>query len=110
MPGLVKRLALAAPAPTRLQQRRLRIPLRRPELFTDIAAAGKTFIAHDPLALRTITWRFAAEDRKLTRYAREAAPFLHLPTLLDARRAAIASSTTAAPATTLAGFRATAKR
>jgi alpha-beta hydrolase superfamily lysophospholipase len=81
MPGLVKRLALAAPAPTRLQQRRLRVPLRKPELFTD-APCWQAFIVRDPLALRTITWRFAQEDRKLTRYAREAPTFLHLPTLL----------------------------
>ena len=81
MPGIVKRLALAAPAPTRLQQRRLRVPLRQPELFTEIPC-WQAFIARDPLALRTITWRFAQEDRKLTRYAREAATFLHMPTLL----------------------------
>ena len=29
-----------------------------------------------------MTWRFAREDRTLTRYARAAAPFLHTPTLL----------------------------
>jgi alpha-beta hydrolase superfamily lysophospholipase len=81
MPGLVKRLALAAPAHARLQQRRVNVPLRRPELFTD-SPCWQAFIARDPLALRTITWRFAQEDRKLTRYARAAATFLHLPTLL----------------------------
>lgn len=81
MPGLAKKLALAAPAPARLKQRRLRVPLREPALFTDIPK-WQSFIAHDPLALRTITWRFAQADRKLTRYAREAASFLHLPTLL----------------------------
>jgi alpha-beta hydrolase superfamily lysophospholipase len=81
MPGLVKRMALAAPAPAWLQQRRFRVPLRRPELFTDIPS-WQEYIARDPLALRTVTWRFAREDRKLTRYAREAAAFLHLPTLL----------------------------
>jgi alpha-beta hydrolase superfamily lysophospholipase len=81
MPGFVKRLALAAPVPAWLRQRRLRVPLRRPELFTD-TPTWHQFIAHDPLALRTFTWRFAQEDRRLTRYAREAATFLHLPTLL----------------------------
>jgi alpha-beta hydrolase superfamily lysophospholipase len=81
MPGIAKRLALAAPVTARMRERRLRIPLRRPELFTD-TEAWRSFIARDPLALRTITWRFAQEDRKLTRYAREAAAFLHLPTLL----------------------------
>ncbi len=81
MPGPVKRLALAMPAPERRQRRRFRVPLRWPPLFTD-APHWQDFIAHDPLALRTITWRFAAEDRKLTRYARAAASYLHRPTLL----------------------------
>lgn len=81
MPGLAKKLALAAPAPARLQQRRLRVPLRDPALFTEIPK-WQSFIARDPLALRTITWRFAQADRQLTRYAREAATFLHVPTLL----------------------------
>jgi len=81
MPGPLKRLLLAAPAPARLQQRRVTIPLQRPELFTD-SPKWRDFIATDPLALRKVTWRFAQEDRKLTRYARDSATFLHLPTLL----------------------------
>ena len=81
MPGIVKRLALAAPSSVRLRQRRLRVPLRRPELFTD-TPSWREFIARDPLALRTITWRFAQQDRTLTHYAREAASYIHLPTLL----------------------------
>lgn len=81
MPGRAKKLVLAAPAPARLKQRRLRVPLREPALFTEIPK-WQSFIARDPLALRTITWRFAQEDRKLTRYAREAATSLHLPSLL----------------------------
>lgn len=81
MPGIAKRLVLATPAPKWLQQRRVRIPLRKPELFTD-SPRWREFIARDPLALRTITWRFVQEDRKLTRYARDAAGFLRLPTLL----------------------------
>jgi acylglycerol lipase len=81
MPGLAKKLLLARRAPARLKQRRFRVPLREPALFTEIPE-WQSFIARDPLALRTITWRFAQEDRKLTRYAREAATFLHLPTLL----------------------------
>jgi acylglycerol lipase len=80
-PGLFKRAALAAPAGARGQKRRVRIPLERPALFTD-SAAWQEFIAHDPLTLRRITWRFAREDRRLTRYARQAAPFLHMPLLL----------------------------
>jgi len=80
-PNLIKRLVLAVPAPARLQQRRLKIPLRRPSLFTD-SPVWQDFIAHDPLSLRTITWRFAREDRRLTRYARQASSFLHMPSLM----------------------------
>jgi alpha-beta hydrolase superfamily lysophospholipase len=72
---------LAAPAPDWLQQRRVPIPLRRPELFTD-TPQWQEFIAQDPLALRSVTWRFAQEDRRLTQFARESAPFLHLPVLM----------------------------
>jgi len=81
MPGIIKRLVLATPATARQQQRRLRVPLRRPELFTDVPS-WQSFIAHDPLALRTITWRFAQQDRKLTKYARDSASFLYAPLLL----------------------------
>ncbi|MFO0791678.1 MAG: alpha/beta fold hydrolase [Pirellulales bacterium] len=80
-PGPLQRLVLALPAPKWLQRRRLRVPLRDPALFTD-SPHWCEFIARDPLALRTITWRFAQEDRKLTRYARDAAGFLRLPTLM----------------------------
>lgn len=81
LPGLVKRAVLAAPAPDRLRRRRLRIPLRRPELFTD-TPQWREFVAQDPLALRKVTWRFAQEDRRLTRFARQSAPVLHLPMLM----------------------------
>jgi acylglycerol lipase len=81
LPGLVKQAALAVPAPDRLQRRRMRIPLRRPELFTN-TPHWREFIAQDPLALRKITWRFAQEDRRLTRFAQSSARFLHLPMLL----------------------------
>jgi len=81
MPGPVKRLVLAVPAPERRQRRRLRIPLRFPHLFTE-SPRWQEFITHDSLALRMITWRFAAEDRKLTRYARAAATYIYRPTLL----------------------------
>lgn len=80
-PGLLKRMALAVPAPARLRQWRVRIPLRRPALFTD-TPAWREFIERDPLALRDITWRSAREDRRLTRFARQAAPLLHMPLLL----------------------------
>lgn len=81
LPGFAKRSVLALPAPRWLQHRRVRIPLRDPALFTDMPQ-WQDFIAKDPLALRTATWRFAQQDRKLTHYAREAAAFLHLPTLM----------------------------
>jgi acylglycerol lipase len=80
-PGLLKRLALAAPGGARRQKRRVRIPLERPALFTD-SPLWQDFIKHDPLTVRRVTWRFAQEDRQLTKYARAAAPFLHSPFLL----------------------------
>jgi alpha-beta hydrolase superfamily lysophospholipase len=80
-PGPVKRLVLRVPVPRFIQRRRLHIPLRDPALFTD-NPARRAFIAEDRLTLREITWRFAREDRALTTYARQAAPFLTLPLLL----------------------------
>jgi alpha-beta hydrolase superfamily lysophospholipase len=81
-PGALKRAALRSPAPARFRQRRrLTIPLRHPFLFTDSHESRK-YIAEDPLTLRQVTWRFAHEDRLLTRYARQAAPYLHMPLLL----------------------------
>jgi acylglycerol lipase len=81
LPGLIKRTVLAAPAPNWLQRRHVPIPLRRPELFTD-TPYWQEFIAQDPLVLRSVTWRFAQEDRRLTKFARKSAPFLHLPVLM----------------------------
>jgi alpha-beta hydrolase superfamily lysophospholipase len=80
-PGLLKRMALSTPLPERRQQRRVRIPLENPELFTD-SPKWREFIARDPFTLRKVTWRFASQDRKLTAYARQAASFLHMPVLL----------------------------
>jgi alpha-beta hydrolase superfamily lysophospholipase len=80
-PGLVKQSILRLPVPRRLQQRRVKIPLRRSELFTD-NAAWRQFIDVDPLTLRKVTWRFAREDCQLSRYAKQAASYLHLPLLL----------------------------
>jgi acylglycerol lipase len=81
MPGVLKRALLAIPVPARIQQCRLRIPLRRPELFTS-SPHWQRFIAEDPFALRTITWRFAQQDRHLTDVARQSAPFIHCPMLM----------------------------
>jgi alpha-beta hydrolase superfamily lysophospholipase len=81
-PGVLKRTALRARVPARFRQRRrLEIPLRHPALFTD-SRQWRQFIAEDPLTLRQVTWRFAREDRLLTRYARQAACYLHMPLLL----------------------------
>jgi alpha-beta hydrolase superfamily lysophospholipase len=77
----LKRLALAAPVPRRIARRRLQIPLDDPALFID-DAKSREFIRNDPLSLREVTWRFAREDRRLSRFARESAPFLHMPMLL----------------------------
>jgi acylglycerol lipase len=81
LPRRVKRAILATPAPTRLQNLRLTIPLRHPELFTN-TRPWREFIRQDPLALRRVTWRFAQADRELTAFARASAPFIHMPLLL----------------------------
>ena len=80
-PSLLKRIALTAPVPARRRQRRVAIPLQSSALFTD-SYEWRKFIARDPLSLRQVTWQFAREDRQLTRYARQSAPFLHMPILL----------------------------
>jgi alpha-beta hydrolase superfamily lysophospholipase len=80
-PGFFKRFALALPQPAWLARRPVSIPLADPSLFIENAQC-REFIAHDPLALRHITLQLAREDRKLTRFARRAAPYLHMPLLL----------------------------
>jgi alpha-beta hydrolase superfamily lysophospholipase len=80
-PGVLKRLALRAPVPRVIERRRIRIPLRDPELFTD-NGTWQRFIVEDANKLRDITWRFAREDRKLSHFARHAAPELTMPLLL----------------------------
>ena len=82
LPGFVKRAVLAAPAPQRLQQRRVKSSASASRSCSPIRRAGGSSSRSDPLALRSVTWRFAQEDRRLTRYARESAPFLHMPMLL----------------------------
>lgn len=81
LPGIAKRLLLAGPTPRWLQRRHVPIPLRNAELFT-ASRRWRQFIAEDPLALRRVTWRFAQQDRCLTRFARESAPFLQVPVLM----------------------------
>lgn len=80
-PGLIKRLILRAPVPQAIERRRIPIPLRDPELFTD-NREWQSFIVEDANTLRHITWRFAREDRKLSPFARQAAEELTMPLLL----------------------------
>lgn len=80
-PGPLTQLLLRAPLPHRLLNRQIDIPLRDPALFTG-TPSWQQYIADDPQTLREITLRFAQEDRRLTCYAREAAPHLHMPVLL----------------------------
>lgn len=79
-PGLLNRLLLSLPMPTRMQRRRVPIPLADPRLFTD-TPPWVSYVAEDPLSLRQVTVRFAREDLKLTRYAREAKSFATLDVL-----------------------------
>jgi acylglycerol lipase len=81
VPSLLKRTILAMPVPVGIQQRRLKIPLFKPELFTN-SSRWQKFISTDSLALRTIIWRFAQEDRHLTHFARKSASFIHCPILM----------------------------
>jgi alpha-beta hydrolase superfamily lysophospholipase len=80
-PRVLKRMALNAPLPARLHKRRVTNPLDSPALYTE-SREWRRFVAHDPLSLRQVTFRFAREDRRLTQYARQAAPYLHMPILL----------------------------
>jgi alpha-beta hydrolase superfamily lysophospholipase len=80
-PGLLRRLVLKAARSQRLQSRRLTVPLRKAELFTN-TFAWQDYVRNDPLTLREVTLRFARADLQLTRFARESAPFIHMPTLL----------------------------
>jgi alpha-beta hydrolase superfamily lysophospholipase len=80
-PGIAKRAMLSLGITIRFEERRVRIPLRDPRLFTD-SPTWQKYIAHDPLTLREVTWRFARESVRLTRFAQNSATFLHLPTLM----------------------------
>jgi alpha-beta hydrolase superfamily lysophospholipase len=80
-PGPLKRTLLTLPTPRRLARRRMPIPLRKSELFTD-SPTWRDFIAHDPFTLREVTWRFARESARLTHYAQQSATFIHMPTLV----------------------------
>jgi alpha-beta hydrolase superfamily lysophospholipase len=64
-----------------VSRRRVAIPLQDPALFID-DRRWQEYIASDPLVLREITIRFAAEDLKLDAYVAGAAPHIRTPTLL----------------------------
>jgi alpha-beta hydrolase superfamily lysophospholipase len=80
-PNFFKRLVLSLPVPARFRQRRVPIPLQKSSLFTE-SRERREFIDRDPMTLRKVTWRFAQEDCKLTRYAQQSASYLYMPVLL----------------------------
>ncbi|WP_442482053.1 alpha/beta fold hydrolase [Aeoliella sp. SH292] len=80
-PGLAKRLALVASGRLGIHERRVTVPLQNPALFTE-SPKWQEYIRHDPLTLRQVTMRFAREDHKLTRYARQSPPYIYTPSLL----------------------------
>jgi alpha-beta hydrolase superfamily lysophospholipase len=80
-PGPLKYAALGSLRTCGLGEKRVPIPLQDPALFTD-AASWQDYIRHDPLLLRQVTVRFALEDRRLTRFARESPSTIRTPSLL----------------------------
>ncbi|MGD9633259.1 MAG: alpha/beta fold hydrolase [Pirellulales bacterium] len=80
-PNVAQRVALRVPVRQRLQSRKLEIPIQRGLLYTD-TPKWREYIDRDPLSLRAVTVRFAQADNRLTRYAKQAAPYLHMPTLM----------------------------
>lgn len=80
-PNILQRLALRLPMRQRMQSRHLEIPIQRGSLYTD-TQKWRDYIDSDPLSLREVTVRFAQVDAKLARYAKQAAPYIHTPTLM----------------------------
>ena len=80
-PGLLRRLGLRIPVRTRMQRRHVEIPIQRGVLYTE-TPRWRDYVDRDPLALREVTYRFAQADARLTRYARQGAACIHVPTLL----------------------------
>ncbi len=80
-PGPLKRLALRIPVRERMQNRRLEIPLQPASLFTE-RPHWREYVAQDPLSLRDVSFRFVQADNRLTAYAKQAAPYIHTPTLM----------------------------
>jgi acylglycerol lipase len=80
-PNVVQRLALRIPVRQRMQSRHLEIPIQRGLLYTD-TPKWRDYIDRDPLSLREVTYRFAQADNWLARYAKQAARYIHTPTLM----------------------------
>lgn len=80
-PGLLKTAGLVATGTLGIDERRIKIPLQKAELFTD-TPEWQDYIHHDPLTLREVTLRFARADRLLTRQVRKSGPWIHTPALL----------------------------
>ena len=100
-PGLLRGLVLVTPGlyspfePKPVQRLALRIPVRAADAdagasrFRCSAArsspkrrTGASYVDSDPLSLREVTYRFAQADNRLTRLARQGAPYIHTPTLM----------------------------
>lgn len=80
-PNQVQRLALRIPVRQRMQRRRLEIPLQPAALFTE-TPRWREYVDRDPLSLRDVSYRFVQSDNRLTRYAKQGAPYIHTPTLM----------------------------
>ena len=79
--GPLQRVLLRVAHRTPLRSRHVKIPLQDPALFTK-DPHWQSFVAEDPLALRTITIRCAWENVRLTQYATGAPAEIISPTLL----------------------------
>ena len=66
---------------TPARNRRIKIPLQDPALFTD-SPDWRTYIARDPLVLREITLRFALADMQFEASLLDSARHIHTPALL----------------------------
>ncbi len=80
-PGPITCSALSLASAVGLQTKRVTIPLQDAALFTN-TPEHRDYIRDDPFTLRKVTIRFALEDQKLTRYARQAPEDIQIPTLM----------------------------
>lgn len=77
----LQRAILHAAGIAGLSNKRIAIPLRDPELFTN-SPRWQAYIRDDPFTLRRITVRFARADLQLNHHARAAAEQMKAPVLL----------------------------